>query len=89
MISEKKEEIIAAIGKNHISKISAFAKKRGVLKKDGSEYSNQFFSYVLHGDRDNDEVENAIIECAEYYLDKREARRKRMEKLAKRVNKTA
>ena len=79
---------IKAIGSNYITKISSFAKEKGVLKDDGTEYSNTIFSYVLHGKRDMPDIEDVIIECAEFYQDQREAKKRRMEDLAKRVDKT-
>ena len=75
--------LIDTIGKNHISKIAQYAENNDFQHNYGSERSlKQIISYVLHRKRDVPEIENLILECAEFHQKEKEKQSKRIKRLA-------
>ena len=87
MITENhKKAIIAALGKNHIAKIRAFALENNVRKDDGKEFSHSTFSHVLNGRKDNPVIEDVIFSAAEHYLDLKQKEQERRKEFVEKVN---
>lgn len=88
MIDAKTSEaIINTIGIKHLLKIGEFAKEKGfAFAENYTEKSLPvMIRYVLSGERENHEIESAIIQCAEHYHKIKKENEKKIKKLSKKL----